>query len=303
MIEQLLRIRREYPIKKYQTTKDWSLDYYKVTKNNDPIDKAIIGGFLCQQFSFAFLAGYQAALEQMFPAVAPNQLKALCVSEAKGGHPKSIETSLVDQKITGIKTYITAGTEVEHLLILCKTNEVIKERPVLKIVHVPMDVDGMEVTNFELPFMKDIKHGKAAMNEISIKADQILDGDGYSQYTKPFRTLEDVCVSAAYQAMLLRQAIDHKWEDNLRDQLLLNIYTLKNILTLAPLEAETHLLLSAADHSFQIMLPAINKHIAENTEEHFKMDWEANKKILTLGEKIKAIRISKARNLLFSFPA
>jgi len=275
MIEQLLRIRAERPLKKYQTTKDWASDYYKVTVDNTPIDKAIIGGFLCEQFSFAFLSGYQAALEQMFPTIAPNELKALCVSEAKGGHPKSIETILKHQQITGVKTYVTAGTEVEHLLVLCKTEEIINDRPILKIVHLPIGAEGIELTNFELSFMKDIKHGKLVMNATTITSDQILDGDGFSQYTKPFRTLEDICLGVAYQAMLLRQAIDNNWEDKLRDQLLLNIYTLKNLLDLPLLNNETHLLLAAVDHNFEAVLPAINKHISENTEEHFRMDWEA----------------------------
>lgn len=300
MIQQLLQIKKEASLSSYQSVNDWSRDYYRLTKGREPIDKAIIGGFQCQQFSYTFMAGYQAALEHMFPSIAPNEFKALCVSEEKGGHPKAIQTVLQNNQISGVKTYVTAGTEANHLLVLCKTDEIIDDRPVLKIVHVPSQANGVEVTNFELPFMKEVKHGKLRLKDIKIEANQILKGDGYSDYTKPFRTLEDISVSAAYQAMLLRQAIDNYWDDNLRDQLLLNIYTLKNLLMLKPSDQETHLLLAAADHSFQNLLPTIDAHIKNQSTTLFKTDWENNKKVISLGKKIKEIKLSKARSFIFS---
>ena len=299
MIQHLLKLRKTQALISYQNIKDWSLDYYQSKGVKEPIDRAIVGGFQCQQFSFAFMAGYQAALEKMFPSIAPNEFKALCVSEEKGGHPKAIQTVLQDNQITGVKTYVTAGTEADHLLVLCRTDEIINDRPVLKIVHVPRQAAGVELTNFELPFMKDVKHGKLNLKAIKIEESQILKGDGYSDYTKPFRTLEDICVSAAYQAMLLRQAIDNNWDDHLRDQLLLNIYTLKNLLKLPPTDQETHLLLSAVDHSFKKLLPTIEEHISSHSSKHFKADWEGNKKVISLGKKIKEIRLSKARSAIF----
>lgn len=299
MIQQLLKISQNFPLKSYHFTKDWFTAYNQSTKEQTPINKAIIGGFMCQQFSFTFMAGYQAALEQMFPMVAPNELKALCVSEAKGGHPKVIQTTLIDYQITGLKTYVTAGSDAAHLLVLCKTAENIGGRPLLKMVYIPQSANDMEVTNFELPFMKDVKHGKLALNNAKITPSQILDGDGYSQYTKPFRTLEDICVGAAYQAMLLRQALEYQWDENVRDRLLLNIYTLKNILTLPLSAKETHLLLSTQEHNFESLLPIIEENITKHSSVAFKADWELNKRVIFLGKKLKAVRLAKAREVLF----
>ncbi|MFK7980153.1 MAG: hypothetical protein AB8G86_09250 [Saprospiraceae bacterium] len=299
MIQQLLAIQQNRPLKSYNATEDWALAYYQLTKNEFPFNKAVLGGFTCQQFSFAFMAGYQAALEKMFPTIAPNELKALCVSEAKGGHPKVIQTTLLNHQLTGVKTYVTAGSDAAHLLVLCKTTERVDGKPLLKIVHVPKQADNIKVTNFELPFMKAVKHGKLALDNTKITAEQILEGDGYSQYTKPFRTLEDVCVSAAYQAMLLRQAIDHQWAENLRDQLLLNLYILKNLLSLPPSAKETHLLLSTHERNFENLLPTIEEHISKYASADFKADWEMNKKVIFLGKKLKEVRLAKARAVLF----
>ena len=299
MIQQLLAIKQNLPLTSYNSTKEWSLAYYQLVKNEAPFNKALLGGFTCQQFSFAFMAGYQAALEKMFPTIAPNELKALCVSEAKGGHPKVIQTTLKNHQITGVKTYVTAGSDADHLLVLCKTTEIVDGKPLLKIVHLPRQTDNIKVTNFDLPFMKAVKHGKLALDKTKITAAQILDGDGYSQYTKPFRTLEDVCVSAAYQAMLLRQAIDHNWDETVRDQLLLNIFTLKNLLSLPPSAKETHLLLSTQEQNFENLLPFIEENITKYASADFKADWELNKRVIFLGKQLKQVRLAKAREVLF----
>lgn len=299
MIQQLLAINQNLPLKTYNATQEWSLAYYQLTKNEAPFNKAILGGFTCQQFSFAFMAGYQAALEKMFPTIAPNELKALCVSEAKGGHPKVIQTTLLNHQLTGVKTYVTAGSDAAHLLVLCKTTESVDGHPLLKIVHVPRQTNNVKVTNFDLPFMKAVKHGKLVLDNTKITSEQILDGDGYSQYTKPFRTLEDVCVSAAYQAMLLRQALDHQWAEDLRDQLLFNLYTLKNLFSLPPSAKETHLLLSTHEQNFENLLPAIEENITQHSSVDFKADWELNKRVIFLGKKLKEIRLTKAREVLF----
>jgi len=299
MIQQLLQISQEKPLELYPSTKDWSIAYYELTKDEPPFGKALFGGFTCQQFSFVFMAGYQAALEKMFPSIAPNELKALCVSEAKGGHPKNIHTTLIDNQIRGLKTYITAGSDAAHLLVLCKTKEHTNDRPLLKMVYLPRTAKNIEVTDFELPFMLDVKHGKLSLKDTKITDQQILTGDGYVDYTKPFKTLEDILVGAATQAMLLRQAIDHKWEAEVRDQLLLNLYTLKNLLALPPSDRETHLLLSINEQNFENLLPSIDLNIAKHSSAQFKADWALNKRVIAMGKKLKEVRLLKARNLLF----
>lgn len=299
MIHQLLQISQTRPLKLYTSTKDWSETYYQLVKNKPPFERAVLGGFTCQQFSFAFMAGYQAALEKMFPNIAPNELKALCVSETKGGHPKFIETMLLDNRITGLKTYVTLGSDAAHLLVLCKTKEQVDGKPALKIVHLPQTANNIVVTDFSLSFMLEVKHGQLALTDTAINANQILKGDGYKDYTKPFRSLEDILVGAAHQAMLLRQAIDNNWDAEVRDAMFLNLFTLKNLLDLPPSKKETHLLLAANDQGFKKLLPVIESNIKMHTSVQFQTDWASNKKVLSLSEKLKTVRLSKARLELF----
>ncbi|MEM7371941.1 MAG: hypothetical protein AAF587_25220 [Bacteroidota bacterium] len=299
MIEQLLHISKETPLQLFSSAKEWFSHYQEFTKDQETIDKAIIGGFMSQQFSFTFLCGYQAALERMFPGIAPDRLKALCISEANGNHPSSMETSLIDHRISGLKTYVTAGSEAEHLFVLCKTEESVNGRPLLKMVHMPSNASNIEISNVDFPLLREIKHGKLTLTDAKIEESQILEGDGFSDYTRPFRTLEDICVGIACQAMLLRQAFDHQWDAQLRDQLLLNIYTLKNLFSLPPSAQETILLLATADRSFEQIRPEIENHLTKQADSHIHKDWETNKAVLSMGKKLKQLRLSKARNRLF----
>lgn len=299
MIEQLIQLRDKIPLSVYRSAKEWFSAYQQFTQEQSPIDKAIIGGFMSQQLSFTFLGAYQAALENMFPSIAPGRLKALCISEANGNHPNAIETTLIDHHINGLKTYITAGSDVEHLFVLCKTQQVVKGRALLKMVHVPRDASNIEISDFDFPMLRDMKHGKLRLTNTPIEHHQILEGDGYSQYTKPFRTLEDICVGVACQAMFLRQAFEHQWNAQLRDQLLLNIHTLRSLFSLPPSDQETILLLAAADQHIQALLPEIEAHLANQADSHIWKDWEMNKAVLSMGKKLKELRLVKARKYIF----
>jgi hypothetical protein len=62
-----------------------------------PADRAAIGGFLADRMAYAFAAGYQAALHKLDPTLPLEDLAALCVTEAGGGHPKVIESTLIQE--------------------------------------------------------------------------------------------------------------------------------------------------------------------------------------------------------------
>ena len=299
MIRDLVTLSRDSPLSTYDSARSWAMNFFGNTQQKNEVDQAIWGGFNVQQFSFAFLAGYQAALSKMFPGIASGKLKALCVSEENGAHPKAIETSLHNSKINGLKTYVTAGTEAEYLMVLCRTNEISNGRQMLKMVHLPVAMQQIQISDFELPFMREIRHGSVNLTETPIESDQILEGDGYKLYVKPFRTYEDIFLGISYQSMLLRQAIAYNWEETLRDKLILNIFTLKNLSYLAPSDPETVLLVQAAENNFEQLLPIIEAQISLHALPTFKADWETNKRLFSMGKKLKELRLSKSRSHIF----
>ena len=74
---------------------------------------------------------------------------------------------------------------------------------------------------------------------------------------------------------------------------------MKNLLALPPSDKETHLLLATNEQNLETLLPSIESNIAEHASAQFKADWALNKRLISLGEKLKAIRLAKARSVLF----
>lgn len=68
---------------------------------------------------------------------------------------------------------------------------------------------------------------------------------------------------------------------------------------LPPSAKETHLLLTANDKNFENLQPLINENLAKHSPFPFKENWALNKRILFMGEQLKAVRLEKAREAVF----
>ena len=62
-----------------------------------------------------------------------------------------------------------------------------------------------------LPFVPEISHGTVAFSDVPVDSGSILPGDGYSEYIKPFRTIEDLHVFAAILGFIFRIACLFRW--------------------------------------------------------------------------------------------
>lgn len=79
----------------------------------------------------------------------------------------------------------------------------------------------------------------------------------------------------------------------------MSLFTLKNLIQLPLSDQETILLVAANEQNFKKLLVKIEQAVAEKSPTSFKADWDANKRILSMGEKFKAVRVSKSRTVLF----
>src|SRR5438094_653029 len=60
------------------------------------IDRAAAAGFAADRLGYAFAGGYRAALARLVPAVTGSA--CLCATEAGGGHPRFIRTTLAPRE-------------------------------------------------------------------------------------------------------------------------------------------------------------------------------------------------------------
>ncbi len=207
-----------------------------------PWEAAVRGGAQADRLGFAFAAGYQAALRSLFP-LATGQLGSLCATEAQGAHPRAIQTTL-DQtdtgpRLEGEKVFATMAQVAEVLFVVAKEGER-KGRPALRIAQVPRR-DAEILPGPQTPFTPEISH---AVLKLAIDGVEVLPGDGYQAYLKPFRTIEDIHVHAAVLAFFVRLCGAMRWPPSLMQTMLAQLAALQSLSQAPPLEAATHLALA-----------------------------------------------------------
>lgn len=164
-----------------------------------PIDRALVGGALADRIGYAFASGYSEALRALVPGL--DGIAALCVTEAGGNHPRAIETKLAPTgdgryELTGHKKWATVGSLAQSLLVCASIgNEGGVNR--LRMVRVPANAPGVTVVPSTAPFVPEIPHAEITLDHVVVGEADLLPGDGYADYVKPFRTVEDIHVHAA----------------------------------------------------------------------------------------------------------
>ncbi len=189
-------------------------------ERHHPVGLALRGGFAADRVGWAFAAGYQSALRQLIQVnggtVDDHELLAMCATEAGGNRPRDIETRIVDNgpggiTVTGRKTWTTLGSACTGLLVLGRVGEEGESgRPALRIARVNSHAQGVSlVEKPPLDFVPEVPHVAAVFE--GAKAEALMPGDGYSDFVKPFRTVEDTFIALAVQAWLIREGRARRW--------------------------------------------------------------------------------------------
>jgi acyl-CoA dehydrogenase len=191
-----------------------------------PIDRAALGGAAADRLGSAFVAGYQAALRALVPSLEEDRLASLCATEASGVHPSRLATLLVPNAsggftLTGEKQWATAAGPRSRLLIVATLGRDERGRNRLRVARVQGDAEGVTLEELPpTPFIPEIPHARVRLEGVRVARDALLDGDGYDDVLKPFRTVEDLHVTAATLGYLLRVALAANWDEATVEHLL-----------------------------------------------------------------------------------
>lgn len=182
------------------------------------LTRAMRGGALADRLGFAFVAGYSAALACLGAqsgAKRPLPLRAsLAATERGGPQPRAIETTIAPDPrrpdmfvVDGVKTFATMGTLADVFLVAAAEGVGEDGRPRIRLVRVGARATGVTVeARPPTPFAPEVPHAIVRMAGVSVAGLDVLPGDGYARYLKPFRTIEDLHVLAATLTYLLRLA-------------------------------------------------------------------------------------------------
>jgi hypothetical protein len=213
-----------------------------------PVDRALLGGALADRVGFAFVGGYQAALEALF-GPAPG-ITSLCVTEAAGNRPQDIATTLKPTGagfvINGRKKWATGGPLAQSLLVAATTGTDDLGRNHLRVVRIPAKATGVRIIAATASFVPEIPHAEIELDGVTVSEADVLPGDGYASYIKPFRTVEDAHVHAALLGYVIGVARRIKVARDLIEQLLAAALAIRNVALADPRSPATHIALAGS---------------------------------------------------------
>lgn len=254
-----------------------------------PFDLAVAGGRMMATPGLAFLVGYQAALRMLWPS-APLSLGALCATEQRSLRVADMQTRLHDLRLSGRKDFVTAGDAADWLLIAARS-EAPGDDPCLSLAVVYPGEPGVRVEKLAaIPLMPDVSHGRVFLDNALC---ELLAGDGWDAYVKPFRTLEDIYVLSAMTAWLYGVGQDSDWPQALQLRLLALLAGCAEVSRQAPNNPCGHVLLGGLFAQFEGLKAEINQALAEGPPQWAAM-WQRDQAVMDLAAGARAKRLAKA---------
>ncbi|EJN19680.1 acyl-CoA dehydrogenase [Pseudomonas sp. GM79] len=254
-----------------------------------PFELAVAGGRLMATPGLAFLVGYQAALRMLWPS-APLSLGALCATEQRSLRVADMQTRLRDLRLNGRKDFVTAGDAADWLLVAARSEEP-GEVPRLNLAVVYPGEPGVRLEKLApMPLMPDIGHGRLFLDNALC---ELLAGDGWDAYVKPFRTLEDIYVLSAMTAWLFGVGQDSDWPQTLQLRLLALLAGCAEVSRQAPNNPAGHVLLGGLFAQFDGLKAEVNQALADGPPQWAAM-WQRDQTVMDLAAGARGKRLAKA---------
>lgn len=276
----------------------WWADHLDATRGIDrPVDRAIVGATRVDRLGFAFAGGYAAALRAMVPDLPEATLASFAATEDGGVHPRAIRTTLAREgdrwRLTGRKSWVTLGPAGGIALVVARLDGD-GDRPALRVVRVDADAPGVTITPLpHLPFVPEIPHASLALDGVEVADADVLPGDGYDRYLKPFRTIEDVHVHAALLAWLLAVGARAGWPRAVRERGLAALVSARALASLDPTSPVTHVALGGVIAEARAIVAELEPRW-DDVDPELRARWTRDRPLLDVAGKARAKRLERA---------
>jgi alkylation response protein AidB-like acyl-CoA dehydrogenase len=272
----------------------WAATATARAAHDTTVDRALVGGALADRLGYAFAGGYSEALRALVPNL--DGIAAFCVTEAGGNHPKAIETKLTTveggYELTGNKKWATVGSLAQSLLVCATIGE---HR--LRMVRVRADAPGVTLTPSSAPFVPEIPHAEITLDRVAVSEADLLPGDGYDDYVKPFRTVEDIHVHAALLGYLIGVARRRNFARDAIETLLALATTARALAAADAKAPATHVALAGTFALVTREVAAIETLWAQAPDDEYQR-WQRDRVLLQVASKAREARRDKAWSLL-----
>lgn len=255
------------------------------------VERAMAGGFAADRPGYAFASGLHEALRRLLPGLPADRVAALCASEEGGAHPRAIETRLSTEGVLqGRKQWITLGTRAEILVVIASVGQDDRGRNRLAAVQIPADRTGVTREAMPAPpFVPEIPHAVVRFEGVRVEADERLAGDGYADLLRPFRTVEDIHVTAAIWGWILGVARRWAWPRPALERAAVVLTALRGLAQADPGHPATHVALGGV-----LALGEPEEGLWERTDEATRGRWLRDRALLQVAGRARARRLERA---------
>lgn len=268
-----------------------------------PADRSLCAGFTADRVAYAFAGGYGAALAQLtsdkLDPRRAGRVSSLCITEEGGGHPRAVKTALTPLgdgrfAMTGRKQWATGAPLADVLLVAASTGADSAGRNRLALVAVEARAPGVRIEAMpEPPFAPELPHAVVTLSEVVVGAEDVLPGDGYDAYVKPFRTIEDTHIFLALLGHLIRAARAYGGPREAIERALAVALALREIAAMDPSASATHVALAGAlDLGRQLVAGA--EAIWKNAPDDVRARWERDRSLVQVAERARSERRARA---------
>ncbi|KFE71913.1 acyl-CoA dehydrogenase family protein [Hyalangium minutum] len=282
----------------------WRQHLELASRFQSPVDLALAGGFRADRLGFAFASGYHAALRSLFTGMPKDHRAALCATEAGSAHPSAIQTRLIGGdgggplRLSGSKGFVTLGTAADTLFVVATEGLDEQGRNRLRVVMIDAHREGVHLNVLpETPFVPEVPHAELQLTDVKVSPDEVLPGDGYTRYLKPFRTVEDCHVHAALLGWLLQVGRRSGWPERVQDEVLAVAVMIRGLALADPSSPAVHVALGGALDLCQRLVKSLEEwwpQVDAPTRER----WARDKALLGVAGKARAKRREAARQRL-----
>jgi alkylation response protein AidB-like acyl-CoA dehydrogenase len=261
----------------------------------ETIAAAFEGGRAADRVAWAFAAGYQAALRALWPGAPEGKRFALCATEAQGAHPSQIATLLADGVLRGKKRFVTGGDTADVLLVVATTGRGDDGRNRLRVCAIDARRAGVTLRpGVPTPFAPELGHAALELDGVAVSPDEVLPGDGYTAWLKPFRTIEDLHVHAALCGYVIAVARRWRWPHAAVEKLSAIVHGLASLAAEDPLAPATHVALGGALALGSEILESCEPHWSLVEDEEVRARWRRDRPLLDIAGKVRALRLEAA---------
>jgi acyl-CoA dehydrogenase len=196
--------------------------------------------------------------------------------------------------LNGKKKYITCAKEADFFLVAASVGISDDGKNNIRMIKIDSKTPGITIVPMkDIHLVPEISHCELIFTDVKIFESDLLPGDGYTDYIKPFRTIEDLHISACILGYLFQNACRYDWGTDIKEIILGRIVSVRNLALSNPTAPAVHIVtgdvLKQIKELFKLLEPFWEKVGGEA-----KQDWDRDKILMTIADKARTRRLQTA---------